>query len=204
MKNVPAGDFIDRGAWGVEVVLTLMAMKLAQPAEIVLLRGNHECEALAKVYGFQRELEHKYPSQGRKKAATLLRKFSTFFSSLPVAAVIGGKTLVVHGGLWRRPNPERKSGKRKKKAQTRCQEKEVDSNGTAKPDVPIFKSASFQLGTLEDLRKATKGGQNPGYAHRKHVVASDVLWSDPQVTDCHMNTLHELDKRFFEFPVELL
>ncbi len=36
------GDFVDRGAWGLEVVLLLAALKVASPACVALVRGNHE------------------------------------------------------------------------------------------------------------------------------------------------------------------
>lgn len=165
--------------------MTLAALKLALPSQICLLRGNHECEALASVYGFQKELEHKYPGHGRKKASPLMRKFTTFFSSLPIAALVGSKTLVVHGGLWRRPSVKRRAGTGRKKSNARPKQ----SDGTAVRDSimaqsrpgGVYKSAGLQLGTLDDLRKATKGGLNPGYNQKKHAVASDLLWSDPQV-----------------------
>jgi serine/threonine-protein phosphatase 5 len=34
------GDFVDRGAWGVEVLAVLMAWKLAHPKHVFLLRGG--------------------------------------------------------------------------------------------------------------------------------------------------------------------
>lgn len=179
-----AGDFVDRGAWGVEVVLTLAALKLAIPAQVFLLRGNHECEALASVYGFQKELEHKYPGQGRRKASPLMKKFAAFFSALPIAAVIGQKTLVVHGGLWRRPSSKKKGTSTRKKPNRGLKTNADSREGSIAREAPImsaYKSANLQLGTLDDLQKATKGGLNPGYNQRKHVVASDLLWSDPQV-----------------------
>lgn len=36
------GDFVDRGAWGLEIVLLLAALKLAAPTCVALVRGNHE------------------------------------------------------------------------------------------------------------------------------------------------------------------
>ena len=38
------GDFVDRGAWGAELLAVAMAWKVAAPDHVFLLRGNHECE----------------------------------------------------------------------------------------------------------------------------------------------------------------
>lgn len=183
-----AGDFVDRGAWGVEVVLTLAALKLALPSQVYLLRGNHECEALARFYGFQKELEHKYPGQGRKKVSALMKKFAAFFGALPIAALIDNCTLVVHGGLWRRPSSMKRKGTRKKSSRRLKPSTGAPNGESLLPagtcNMGSYKSANLQLGTLDDLRKATKGGLNPGYNQARHAVASDLLWSDPQVR-CH-------------------
>jgi len=35
-----AGDYVDRGAWGIELLSLLLAMKLAFPTHVYLLRGG--------------------------------------------------------------------------------------------------------------------------------------------------------------------
>lgn len=54
------GDFVDRGRYGVEVLYTLMRLKLANWDNIFLLRGNHEDKDLNDRDGFLNELEAKY------------------------------------------------------------------------------------------------------------------------------------------------
>lgn len=53
------GDFVDRGSWSVEVILTLMAWKVLEPRCMHLTRGNHEAKSLNKIYGFEGEVKAK-------------------------------------------------------------------------------------------------------------------------------------------------
>jgi hypothetical protein len=53
------GDYIDRGENSVEVLLTLLLIKLAYRDNVILIRGNHECAGVASVYGFYDELRAK-------------------------------------------------------------------------------------------------------------------------------------------------
>ena len=86
------GDFVDRGAFGVEVMLTLLLFKLYDPDCIHLLRGNHETRWMNSAYGFSREVVRKF-------TGPMHPHFIKVFQSLPLAAVIGEKVLVVHGGI---------------------------------------------------------------------------------------------------------
>lgn len=70
-----AGDYVDRGAWGVELVLAIATLKLAMPAAVFMLRGNHESDMCTKYYGFQPELRSKYPPRGAVKPALLIKGF---------------------------------------------------------------------------------------------------------------------------------
>ncbi|KNZ56444.1 serine/threonine-protein phosphatase [Puccinia sorghi] len=56
------GDFVDRGSWSTEVVLTVFALKWYMPHKVFLNRGNHETADMNKVYGFEGEVGRVYPS----------------------------------------------------------------------------------------------------------------------------------------------
>ncbi|XP_034077168.1 serine/threonine-protein phosphatase with EF-hands 1 [Gymnodraco acuticeps] len=89
------GDFVDRGKKSVEVVILLLAYLLLYPDYMHLNRGNHEDHIMNLRYGFTREVMQKYKTHGRE----ILQLFQDVFSLLPVATVIDGKILIVHGGI---------------------------------------------------------------------------------------------------------
>jgi len=86
------GDFVDRGSFSVEVILTYLLFKLSDPTCIYLTRGNHETKNMNKVYGFEGEVKAKYDDK-------IFDIFLEVFSYLPLAAVIEDKVFVTHGGL---------------------------------------------------------------------------------------------------------
>jgi serine/threonine-protein phosphatase 2B catalytic subunit len=90
------GDYVDRGAFSCEVFLYLLALKVKYPADVFLLRGNHECEIISSHYGFRAECETKYG------LATYFH-FLHCFEALPLAALLRtkhhGNILCLHGGL---------------------------------------------------------------------------------------------------------
>jgi serine/threonine-protein phosphatase 2B catalytic subunit len=88
------GDYVDRGNFGTEVCLYLFALKLRDPAQVYLLRGNHECRTLTQHFNFRRECVHKY-------GPDTWELFMSVFDCLPLAALVhtdAGRFLCVHGG----------------------------------------------------------------------------------------------------------
>jgi diadenosine tetraphosphatase ApaH/serine/threonine PP2A family protein phosphatase len=88
------GDFVDRGANGVEVLLIIFAWKVAAPNWVHINRGNHEDLVLNLSHGFYREVMLKYDQE-------MFNIFQMSFSKMPVAHIIEDAVLVVHGGLPR-------------------------------------------------------------------------------------------------------
>ena len=144
------GDFVDRGAHQLEVVVLLFALKCLYPERIFLVRGNHEFReqnAAMGISGFVCEMQTRFaalPSRGGESGgaadgdadqeaaaaeatpdgstaeeateeaasgaaassdggrAGWLDLFDTIhraFEWLPLAALVGGTALVLHGGI---------------------------------------------------------------------------------------------------------
>jgi len=46
------GDYIDRGIYAVEILVTLIAWKCLYPDILFMIRGNHESKQVHKVHGY--------------------------------------------------------------------------------------------------------------------------------------------------------
>lgn len=80
------GDFTDRGLFGVEVIYLLMRLKINNPDQVVLLRGNHEDSEMTSTLGFDYECESKFGVDGFKRCQ---KKIEDFNNSLPLALYYG-------------------------------------------------------------------------------------------------------------------
>ncbi|CAD8108191.1 unnamed protein product [Paramecium primaurelia] len=86
------GDYVDRGKQSLETICLMLAYKIKYPENFFLLRGNHECASINRIYGFYDECKRRYTIK-------LWKTFTDCFNCLPVAALIDEKILCMHGGL---------------------------------------------------------------------------------------------------------
>ena len=92
-KWVFLGDYVDRGAYGPEVVVYLTAMKLKYPKNVVMLRGNHETREMTQSFNFRKQCIAYWQD------VEVYESIMEMFDLLPVACCINGSYLCMHGGM---------------------------------------------------------------------------------------------------------
>jgi len=86
------GDYVGRGKQSLETICLLLAYKIKYPENFFILRGNHECASINRIYGFYDECKRRY-------SIKLWKTFTETFKCLPVAAIVDEKIFCMHGGL---------------------------------------------------------------------------------------------------------
>uniref|UniRef100_A0A7E4UU04 Serine/threonine-protein phosphatase n=1 Tax=Panagrellus redivivus TaxID=6233 RepID=A0A7E4UU04_PANRE len=87
------GDYVDRGRQNLETILLLFCYKLKFPNNFFMLRGNHECATVNRVYGFYEECTRRYNSP------RMWNSFQDAFSCMPLCGLVGERILCMHGGI---------------------------------------------------------------------------------------------------------
>merc|ERR1711976_208175 len=148
------GDFVDRGKYGCEVLLTLLMLKICHPNSVILNRGNHENKLITRMYGFQKEVESKYDDE-------VYTAFCDLFENLPLGAIIqhtesGKRVFVVHGGLY---------------TDHEKYDLEWINANISKPEDT---ERNYFIDTDADEE------QDSSLLATKYQIITDLLWSDPQ------------------------
>jgi serine/threonine-protein phosphatase PP1 catalytic subunit len=86
------GDYVDRGKQSLETITLMFGFKVKYPENFFLLRGNHECASITRIYGFYDECKRRYNIK-------LWKQFCDVFNCFPVCGLIDEKIICMHGGL---------------------------------------------------------------------------------------------------------
>jgi serine/threonine-protein phosphatase 2B catalytic subunit len=86
------GDYVDRGIFGIECLMLLIAIKLNFPKKFVMLRGNHESRNMTESFTFREEVITRFDNE-------VYESFMEMFDSLPISCVVDDKYLAMHGGI---------------------------------------------------------------------------------------------------------
>eukprot|EP01059_Diplonema_ambulator_P020060 TRINITY_DN33757_c0_g1_i1.p1 TRINITY_DN33757_c0_g1~~TRINITY_DN33757_c0_g1_i1.p1 ORF type:complete len:353 (+),score=99.24 TRINITY_DN33757_c0_g1_i1:313-1371(+) len=165
------GDYVDRGKWGVECFVKLLALKAMGPDTVFLLRGNHEdpevCGDMA-TYGSESLLGQCYDHFGKAHGEELFHLFCSVFTYLPICATIDDRVFCTHGGIprfWGAPTQA---------SDTRLLPLLTPSTYTPFPSLFGSKvEALLDQQPTEELKTQLK---------RAWLLTFDLLWSDPVKT----------------------
>lgn len=92
-KYLFLGDLVDRGEFSTETITLVFILKILFPANVYIIRGNHEFAEMCDTSGFRAEVERIYHIRA------VYDSFLSAFGYMPIAAYIDKETLCIHGGI---------------------------------------------------------------------------------------------------------
>ncbi len=88
------GDYADRGPAQIETINLVSSLVLKFPDRVTMLRGNHESESVASIYGFRDVIKANYSDD-------IFHSYCDMFSVLPLAGSNPSSVFACHGGVPR-------------------------------------------------------------------------------------------------------
>ena len=106
VSYVFCGDYVDRGPWGLEVIVLLLCLKVRYAQRIFLIRGNHEDREVNRFMGFEDECRYRINDHSDPYHTTVSPAWQRVFEALhgcfdmmPLAARVEHRVLCLHGGI---------------------------------------------------------------------------------------------------------
>ena len=87
------GDVVDRGLKQVECLIFVLSLKILNPKQYYLLKGNHETWEMNQVYGFLEVFSRKF------KGTYGFKEILGLYNVLPICAIVNKTVLCLHGGI---------------------------------------------------------------------------------------------------------
>ena len=92
------GNIVNRGAFSLETLCLLLALKIKYNNNFHILRGSQDDMEISKHYGLAEECKTKL-GENINDSKSIYKKICELFEYLPLAAVINNQILCVHSGI---------------------------------------------------------------------------------------------------------
>ena len=92
------GNFTNRGAFSLETICLLLALKIKYNGHFHLLRGNQEDLEVSKLYGLAEECQAKL-KEDINQPNSIFQRLCALFEYLPLAAIINNQIMCIHSGI---------------------------------------------------------------------------------------------------------
>jgi diadenosine tetraphosphatase ApaH/serine/threonine PP2A family protein phosphatase len=87
------GDIVDRGFKQLESLVFILILKILNPNQYYLLKGNHETWEMNQIYGFLEVFTKKF------KGGYGFKEILGLYKVLPICAIVNKTVLCLHGGI---------------------------------------------------------------------------------------------------------